>query len=1271
MKNYNFKLFLALLLFTTFCHIAHAQDAGATKLLSPLNLACGSSGSVIQAIIYNYGSTTLSNIPVGAKITGSATLTLVDTLKKTITAGHQDTIIFKTTLNSISGGTYNIKVYSNLSGDKNHANDTLTIKLSLLGFPAAPVASNVINCGVGHVNVKAKSTTPGSMTYWYTNPTSLSLYAKGDSISPFLTANTTFYATSVQGSGFGADTTTFAAGNGQTGDMFDVIANKTVTVDSFDANPAGSDSVKVYYKLGSYVGYSTTASAWTYLGEAFATGAGKLRIRAGGITLATNTYYGFYVTTLNSTLNYTNGTNSFDTFYNGTMKISGGIGTAGSFASGGTFTPRDWNGVIYYSTPTCNSARVPITVTLLTPVKGLLLSKNATSKGAYNAGTQVNPDEICVGDSFKIDLNSPTNYLNSDYGTKWKLTYTMKTFRGTSTSNFVSTAPTSTTNGKFAFLPKAADADSVYILRIAATNIATGCDTVMSRYIHVNQVAVAQFTPTNTCYGPYIGVKNNSTPVGKLKFVWDFGSGDTSSAVNPLYKYKAASTYLITLSAANGGCSSSIAKSMTIFNAPYGSNFIAGKPFAGQFNNGDQINPDYVCLNDTNTYTILAPKGLSNSDYGTKWIILNKTFTTPYNLGTSDTATVFPSSSHNGTFTFFPKKYADSTFLLTMTIRTLPGNCDSIIRRIISVRYKPTANFSFLDACLGSPVTFKDLSTEIGSTVSTWVWNFGDGKTSGAQNPSHSYATPGFYNVTLIPSSPEGCGGTITKTVQQYPRSAVGFTSALSCNTNISTFTDTSKVKPGNLTTWNWYFGDGIGSNTQNSTHTYLKSGPYSVKLVTTNSFGCKDSASKKVTILPDPVSSFTFLNACVGSNIYFSNTSIDSTNKSTYKWDFGDGTNSTATVPDHIYTANGTYKIVLTVTSGNGCVDTFSKKITPQVKPDPALTAPNGCTGQTISIGDSSHSDKSSIYVWSYGDGGTTTGKSAKTTHTYKTAGTYTVGITISNGGGCSDTQSHKITIIDFPKPSFTANTVCVGNATNFFNNSTGAGTLTYLWDFGDNSPHSNVKSPTHKFGNPGTQFVKLFAENTNGCLDSISAPVKVNPLPNIAPWTYKKHGYQVTFVPQDTTIGSFTWHFGTSTNDSSAKKSPTFIYPATDGKYLVTLVVTNSSGCVALLTDSVSVSKSGIESLGSNFKGITVYPNPFEGSTHINYNLSIKSRVNLGIYDAQGKLVAQLRNGEYPAGDYSDEFDANKYQAAEGTYFLKMNVNDLYYTTKIVNMK
>ncbi|MDO8969186.1 MAG: PKD domain-containing protein [Saprospiraceae bacterium] len=64
---------------------------------------------------------------------------------------------------------------------------------------------------------------------------------------------------------------------------------------------------------------------------------------------------------------------------------------------------------------------------------------------------------------------------------------------------------------------------------------------------------------------------------------------------------------------------------------------------------------------------------------------------------------------------------------------------------IESTKTCPTANFSFSGAVSGAPTYFSNLSTQF----NTCSWDFGDGSSSTATNPQHTYATPGTYQVRL------------------------------------------------------------------------------------------------------------------------------------------------------------------------------------------------------------------------------------------------------------------------------------------------------------------------------------------------------------------------------------------------------------------------------------------------------------------------------------------------------------------------------------------
>src|SRR5574337_1446380 len=99
--------------------------------------------------------------------------------------------------------------------------------------------------------------------------------------------------------------------------------------------------------------------------------------------------------------------------------------------------------------------------------------------------------------------------------------------------------------------------------------------------------------------------------------------------------------------------------------------------------------------------------------------------------------------------------------------------------------------------CAPVCVNFTDQAT--GATA--WQWNFGDASTSTQQNPSHCYANPGTYQVTLIETFASG-NDTAIDLVNIYANPVASFTYSVSGNT--VTFTDQST----NAATWNWYFGD-------------------------------------------------------------------------------------------------------------------------------------------------------------------------------------------------------------------------------------------------------------------------------------------------------------------------------------------------------------------------------------------------------------------------------------------------------------------------------
>lgn len=153
----------------------------------------------------------------------------------------------------------------------------------------------------------------------------------------------------------------------------------------------------------------------------------------------------------------------------------------------------------------------------------------------------------------------------------------------------------------------------------------------------------------------------------------------------------------------------------------------------------------------------------------------------------------------------------------------------------------PVASFTGTPLTGNAPlnVSFSDLST---NTPTSWSWTFGDGTTSSAQNPSHTYAAAGNYTVTLTAVNSAG-SNTVTKTAYVVvtavpatpPVANFSGTPTTGLNPLTVTFTDLSTNTP---TSWLWSFGDGSTSTEQNPSHMYTNTGTYSVTLTATNSGG-------------------------------------------------------------------------------------------------------------------------------------------------------------------------------------------------------------------------------------------------------------------------------------------------------------------------------------------------------------------------------------------------------------------------------------------------
>jgi PKD repeat protein len=167
---------------------------------------------------------------------------------------------------------------------------------------------------------------------------------------------------------------------------------------------------------------------------------------------------------------------------------------------------------------------------------------------------------------------------------------------------------------------------------------------------------------------------------------------------------------------------------------------------------------------------------------------------------------------------------------------------------------KPTADFPPPTCAVNIACNFAGTGTDTDGSIAGYSWDFGDQTPASTdQNPSHTYATGGTYQVTLTVTDNDGATGSVTKPVT-VTGPAASFT--VSCNGLDCSFTDTST--PAGGLTWAWDFGDPTSganntSTEQNPTHAYSATAVtnYTVTLTVTDGQGALSTSSQTITITP------------------------------------------------------------------------------------------------------------------------------------------------------------------------------------------------------------------------------------------------------------------------------------------------------------------------------------------------------------------------------------------------------------------------------------
>ncbi len=419
--------------------------------------------------------------------------------------------------------------------------------------------------------------------------------------------------------------------------------------------------------------------------------------------------------------------------------------------------------------------------------------------------------------------------------------------------------------------------------------------------------------------------------------------------------------------------------------------------------------------------------------------------------------------------------------LITLNLQDLEAQC----------------NASFTNSVSGLTASFTSTSTAT-PAITSFFWKFGDGITSTIANPVHTYSTNGTYYVVLIITNGVCTDSANMNVIAGCPVNANYFHSS----TGLTAFFTSNSLGTSLNTTYSWDFGDLSTSTLQNPSHTYTTPGSYNVILEVWDSIGgssCFDSIHKVVTVPMSGcswVASFTHTSS--GLTAFYTNTSLGTTATSSYLWKFGDGNTSTLQNPNHTYASSGNYLVGLEVsdTIGGYCLDTTSAFITVLNSNCPwTASFTESSTGLTSSFTNTSIGTTGTTdYFWLFGDGNTS--MNPNPTHTYATAGNYTVTLYVSDtiGGYCQDTSILPITVNNISCPinaSFSETISGLSVALN--STSTGlTPPANYSWNFGDATSGSG-SSTSHTYSSQGVYSVTLTVSDTV-CSDTTTRIIAVS---------------------------------------------------------------------------------------------------------------------------------------------------------------------------------
>lgn len=796
-----------------------------------------------------------------------------------------------------------------------------------------------------------------------------------------------------------------------------------------------------------------------------------------------------------------------------------------------------------------------------------------------------NDSLLCAGESVKLEA---VDANNSSATFQWQL-------------NEVDVAD-STFNHYF--LSNTSSADSGNYRVIATYN--TCADTSENMPIHIFANPTAAFTTNfdSSCFNGHQVSTNNTSSISDastLKYEWQLGNGSNATSTDTNFSYATNGLYTLKLLASTiHNCMDSASKVIDIKASPV---------------TAVAVNDSSQCF-DGNSFVWTNNASIASG-----------TLTYSWNFGDGNT-----SISQNPTHSY---STANDSFAVWLKATSDRGCADSILAKA-EVNPSPTIAFSTNDSaqCFNlNAYTFTNTSAIAAGRTINYSWTFGDGNSSIATSPIHTYLSSGTFTTKLVGTSSDGCMDSLSKDVTVDPNTSLAFTlnkDSQCYDGNSYLINNTSNIASGTYTA-NWNFGDGNTSTNLNPpAFTYATfANSYDILLTTNSDKNCKDTLEHIVYLFENPVASFSVNDStqCLNNNNFiFTNSSTISAGTLNYFWTFGDGNTNTNVSPNHAYlNSNAGYDVKMLARTTLGCVDSITKVMEVYAQPQVGFSINDSTqcflNNQIELTNTSSVAAGTNTYSWNFGDGNTSTATSPN--HNYLMDGNYTVKLVALTDEGCSDSFSKPVEISPSPTANFNisdADQCFKANSFDFTNASNVAtGTLNYDWDFGDGTTSTSVSITNKTFVSfMDSSSIKLVVRTPESCKDSITKKIYIYQDPSAA-FTVNDtnqcfNGNNFVFANQSANTNpssTYNWAFGDG--NTSTAENPNHSYLNTNAARTVVLEVVSDKNCKDTAELVVSIS-----------------PNPIASFT-----------INDSTQCFAGNQIVLTENGSISTGTYQFEFN------------------------------